>query len=258
MALINFTAYIFDWVRVYEPTEGLSYVRLRTGSNAAVLYRTATQKPPRDYVDGQVVTPAQHEVEVTVPSGEGLYARCMGVRSCQVWVERQAVPITDLTLASISGWASYVDTEFTEENPFELTKSMGQVPIPNNAGFVIDREKPDGLDTFYDGQRILGHSGDAVAVTIRFKVKPRQNPVTILETGTDIGGDFGVIFRESFQVPKKKNVIRDVNYNYTGYQLDTWEANGGLPVFSSDRRVEVFDISLLVHRIHKARNTNGA
>ena len=253
MALVRYTAFNFDWVRVFAPTQLDQIASMKLGSNATILATTNPDKPPRDYVDGRPLNQAEGASDFDVPAGHGLYVRCISHRSCDVWVEQAAVPVSNTDLAAMSGWASYVDTEYTEENPLELGSNRQWTELPNNAGFVIDSQLPSDIDSFYEDGKITGRSGDGVGIAIRFKMQASTNGLVAFNTGVDIGGDFGVIFETNHTPPKGRNTEQPITHSFQGYQLDTWEANGGVVKIAPRNAIRVYDIQFFIQRLHKAR-----
>jgi len=47
-----------------------------------------------------------------------------------------------------TGWASYVDTQYSSGSPFSVTSSTDTV-IPNNAATIVEPQKPSDIDEFY-------------------------------------------------------------------------------------------------------------
>ena len=54
-----------------------------------------------------------------------------------------------------TGWAEYVDTQYTSGSPFQITTD-NKVTLPNNAGTIRDSQKPRDVSSFYTGGVIGG------------------------------------------------------------------------------------------------------
>lgn len=158
------------------------------------------------------------------------------------------------TPATITGWGNYADTVYTSGSPFVLNQVDLQVNLPNNAGIVIDNQKPTDISEFYDGTKILGKNGDAYSITIEFKVKPTGNATNArISTAIDIGGAVGEIYLRDFSLSKGINVEHHYLSSFTYYTLDTFEANGGtIRVQAFNEDLEVYDIRYVFARLHKS------
>lgn len=151
----------------------------------------------------------------------------------------------------ISGWASYNDTQYTSGAPFSLTANTDTI-LPNNAGTVVDSQKPSDITSFYDGSVITGRNGDNLDVQIYFKAVPSAANQW-LEVWVDIGGSVGELYRETFAFPKGSGVERGIMYSLaSSYTLGTWEANGGTVYIRSDAQADIYDIVFNFDRSHKA------
>ena len=151
----------------------------------------------------------------------------------------------------ISGWASYNDTQYTSGAPFTISSNT-DTALPNNAGSVVDSQKPTDITTFYDGSVITGRNGDNLDVQIYFKALPSaQNQW--LEVWIDIGGSVGELYRETFSFPRGAGVERGIMYSLaSSYTLGTWEANGGTVYVRSNASLNIYDIVYNLDRSHKA------
>ncbi len=109
-----------------------------------------------------------------------------------------------------SGWGDYVDTQYTEVSPFTVLSGT-KVSLPNNAGSVVDFQKPTDIATFYDSatQTITGRNGDGLAVVIEFKVKPLSAAAnTRVRTSIDSGGAVGEIYKIEQTLTKGNGVAQ--------------------------------------------------
>lgn len=160
-----------------------------------------------------------------------------------------------------SGWASYVDTQYPDsDNAFTLAADTVTV-LPNNAGTIIDGQKPADIETFYtvpdnyDGTNavITGRNGDSLDFMLFFKSKP-VHANQWLDIWIDIGGGIGEIYRETFNFPKGNGIERGVLYAVpSAYTLGTWQANGGQVKLLSNYNLDIYRINFNLDRSHKAR-----
>lgn len=100
-----------------------------------------------------------------------------------------------------TGWGQYQDTQYTSVSPFALAADT-DTNLPNNAGSVIETQKPTDVTTFYDGTVITGRNGDGVTLTIEFQAEPTNVATTYLEVWVDIGGSVGELYRRIITFPK--------------------------------------------------------
>lgn len=161
---------------------------------------------------------------------------------------------TVATAPTSTGWASYVDTQYTAVAPFTLTANTDTV-LPNNAGNVIDFQKPVDVVTFYDSatQSITGRTGDNLDVMVYFRAIPSAANQW-LDVWIDIGGSIGELYRQTFSFPRGAGTERGVLYALpSAYTLGTWQANGGQIYIRSNAAVDIHDINANFDRSHKAR-----
>ena len=148
-----------------------------------------------------------------------------------------------------TGWAQYADTQYTDVSPFSIVSNTDTV-LPNNAGSVIDSQKPDDIATFYDGTVITGRNGDGLAITIDFNAVPTNVNTTYIEVWVDIGGAVGELYRRIISFPKGVGEIRPVNFTVVGYTLGTWETNGGTVYVRANGSADLYNIRYVLTRTH--------
>lgn len=151
-----------------------------------------------------------------------------------------------------TGWASYVDTQYTEASPLSVVGGA-TTPLPNNAGTVIDFQKPTDITSFYENGLITGRNGDNLDVMIYFKAVPSVINQSV-DIWVDIGGSIGELYRQTFAFPRGAGTPRGILYALpSAYTLGTWEANGGRIYIESTDNFTVYDINYNFDRSHKAR-----
>lgn len=149
-----------------------------------------------------------------------------------------------------TGWAQYQDTQYTSGSPLSISADTDTV-LPNNAGNVIETQKPRDVTSFYDGTYITGRAGDGLTITVDFLATPTSASTTYLEVWFDIGGAVGELYRRIISFPKGNGVLRPVNFTVSGYTLDTWEANGATTYIRANGPLEVYNIRYVVTRTHR-------
>jgi len=151
-----------------------------------------------------------------------------------------------------TGWASYNDTQYSEGSPFVLPANT-DTTLPNNAGTIVDHQKPVDVASFYSNGLITGRDGDALDVMVYFKAKPSAVEQS-MDVWIDIGGSVGELYRQTFSFPKGAGVELGILYALpSAYTLNTWETNGGSVKISSASTVQIYNIVFNFDRTHKAR-----
>ena len=150
-----------------------------------------------------------------------------------------------------TGWGAYQDTEYTDVAPFAVTANTDTI-LPNNAGSTIDSQKPTDVTTFYDGSVITGRNGDGISITLECTVEPASGTNTYFEIWVDIGGGIGKLYPKTNPFVKGVTAY-NINVSFTGYTLNTWEANGGTVYVRSNTACDVYNIRYVLTRTHKAR-----
>ena len=162
--------------------------------------------------------------------------------------------------SQFTGWSDYVDTVYTELNPYSLAANT-PTRIPNNKGTIREAQKPIDVRNFYilDSPlttpalgKIAGINGDSYLITIDFKAKPTAANTTLLETWLDIGGAIGELYRRSYSFPKGVGIERSIGSTTAVYTLDTWQSNGADILVEANGTCDIYDIRFVVFRVHKA------
>lgn len=152
-----------------------------------------------------------------------------------------------------TGWASYIDTQYPLIGSAFSISANTDTSLPNNAGAIIDTQKPSDIGSFYDGTVISGRNGDNLDFMLYFKAEPSAVNQWI-DIWIDIGGTVGELYRQSFSFPRGSGVERGILYALpSAYTLGTWQANGGTVRVRTDAQLSVYDISYNFDRSHKAR-----
>lgn len=161
-------------------------------------------------------------------------------------------------LSSSTGWAEYRDTTYVTGSPFSLLAST-ITNLPNNAGSIIQDQKPVDVTTFYNGSIITGRSGDGILITIDFIITPTQPATTYAEVWLDITGgtgtptNFANLYKHIITFPKGTGTERPISIVIGGYTKATWETNGAVVKVLANGTAEIKDIRYVITRTHKAR-----
>jgi len=150
---------------------------------------------------------------------------------------------------SSTGWASYVDTAYTSGSPFSVLAGV-TAALPNNAGNIIDSQKPLDVPTFYDGTSITGRNGDSLDLQIYFRCLP-ANINGELDIWIDIGGSVGVLYLQTFffRAASEKGIMYALPSAYT---LNTWQTNGGRVYVKPSVNMTFWGMNYNFDRTHKS------
>lgn len=146
-----------------------------------------------------------------------------------------------------SGWGAYYHTGSSQS-----LSAAAKATLTNNAGTIIESEKPSDISAFYSAGKITGREGDGIAVGIELTFTPDDATASNLYVAIDIGGAVGEIYPKDFPITGGASVAHKISYNITAFTLDTWEANGGTVKVEADGPGVVSTVRYVIHRIHKA------
>lgn len=152
-----------------------------------------------------------------------------------------------------TGWASYVDTQYTTSGAAFSVIANTDTSLPNNGGTIISSQIPSDVASFYSAGKIVGRNGDALSMQIFFYAIPSaidQN----MDIWIDIGAPIGVLYPQTFSFPKGTGIARGIIYTLpAAYQLNTWQANGGTVKIRSNAALSIYGVTYNFVRTHKAR-----
>ena len=152
-----------------------------------------------------------------------------------------------------TGWAFYIDDQYTEASPFVV--SQGQtVKLPNNAATIINTQLPLGYSDFYDGNKInTKNVFDSIAVSVRFKAKGSINQ-SGMAYYLDIGGTQGRIISDSRRFLRTAGVENPFNLESTPFCGSTFLANGcDVLVEAISGNLSIYDIQYKITLDHQGR-----
>lgn len=176
-------------------------------------------------------------IEVTVAAADG-----------QTEIDLSGLsPMPDAN-TTFTGWASYINT-----GAAQAIAADTDVRVLNNAGTVIDSQKPADVATLYDGTHVTGRSGDSIIVGTELTFTPDNGDASSLTLSIDIGGSIGKIYPRDFALVRGSGVPHKISYYPPAYTLDTWQANGGAVTVNVDGPGVITAVRFVIHRLHKAR-----
>jgi hypothetical protein len=156
---------------------------------------------------------------------------------------------------SFTGWGHYLDSTYTSGSPLSILSGV-RATLTNNAVSKLEAQLPIGVTTFFDEttQKITAiNDGDAYTMSIRFKAKMSVNS-GYFDIDLDIGGAQGIISQESIVFTRGAGTEQRFDIDLTVYSGATFVANGGtLSVTPKNGDMDIYDISFVIVRIHKAR-----
>lgn len=158
---------------------------------------------------------------------------------------------------SATGWAKYTYGQYTIGSPLVITAGDTATITINNAS-TITSQLPLGVDSLWDSANnkiIPENSGDAYLIRIDF-ITYTNNNNGLANYLLDIGGSQGVILKRLINFPRGTGSgnARDYSTTTMVYALNTFVANGGeIKITSITGTTTIYDINLVITRIHKAR-----
>lgn len=147
-----------------------------------------------------------------------------------------------------TGWVSYVHTGAAQT----LTAST-KVALVNNAGTIIDGQKPSDITALYNGTYITGRTGDSIGLGLELTFTPSDGTASNFYMAVDIGGAVGEIYPRDFPIFRGASVPHKISYNILAYTLDTWAANGGIVRVECDGPGSITAVRFVIHSLHRAR-----
>lgn len=160
---------------------------------------------------------------------------------------------------SFTGYASYVDDQYSSGSPFTVPANTDTV-IPNNSGIVYDDHKPSDIEKLYDSVTgtFPGIDGDAWAAMIYLKAVPSvaNQHVDIwidITGGSGTPASFADLYRDTKGFPRGSGVERGLLYTVPmGYNRSTWEANGGKIFIRSNAVLDIYGMTFNIAKFYRA------
>lgn len=163
-----------------------------------------------------------------------------------------------LNSQELTGWAQYRDTTYGELDPF-VVEAGDNLPLPNNAGLVLNDQIPVATDPLYDGvsgKITPDKEGDAYLLRIGFKRFTTSN-TGYGEITLDIGqSDPILIIPVNFPRGSGSNNTRSFVSTELIFSGNDFVNNGGQLFYESVRGdTSLYDIRYLISRVHKSRSS---
>lgn len=169
------------------------------------------------------------------------------VKQAFEWLDKRLSAAENLSSVQ-SGWASYIDGG----SPQALAANTDTI-LANDAGTVLDSQKPSDIAEFYDGTVIVGRNGDGLGVHVQLTFTPDDGTASMLWIWVDIGGAFPPLFTATFPVTLGASMDHSFSHSFFAYNAATWEANGGTVYVRADGPGVITGKIFDFHRLHKAR-----
>lgn len=149
-----------------------------------------------------------------------------------------------------TGFGAYADDQYTVSNPLILTNG-DEINLPNNKLLEAKEDQlPADVTTFLDNDAIISSLNDSLIITVTFNVIPDATSFTYMNLSLDVGGSVGKIFPTTFDFTKG-SATYGVTTTITGYVGEDWSLNGGFIKISANTDLQIFNISCVVHRLHR-------
>ncbi len=154
-----------------------------------------------------------------------------------------------------SGWAMYVDTQYNSSSPFQLLTDT-PAELPNNAGYVINDQLPQGDRFYHPTLPSMGDSaGDAFMATINFKAKPTNASTTLIEFWFQIEGDSTHRYKTPYTFPGGVNIERQVTPTALVTISAAWAGSRARFYVKANGPCNVYDVNYAFARVHRARKS---
>jgi hypothetical protein len=177
--------------------------------------------------------------------------RFLGIPS----IYSKPINVIENEITTLTGWARYLDSTYTESSPLSISNGVRST-LTNNALNKLETQLPSDATTFFNEttQKIIAtNDGDAYSLSIRFKAK--MNVLQgYFDIDLDIGGTQGIISQESILFTRGANTEQRFDIDLVVFSGSTFVTNGGtLSVTPQNGNIEIYDISFVIVRTHKAR-----
>lgn len=169
--------------------------------------------------------------------------------------------LRDFLLSSIgtTGWAEYVDTQYSEGSPLAVAGDATAI-VTNNKGTSREQEKPADITDWLTSTGAINAVvlGDGYVVTSECTIKQKTAQSTEVSFFYDIGEE-GVaeidLYNRVFTFNKGLNATRKITFTTAVFCLDTWQANTARLKATPSDDIEVYGIRTVLHRTHRGIGT---
>jgi hypothetical protein len=158
-------------------------------------------------------------------------------------------------LYNFTGWQQITDTTYTSGSPLSIASGVTGKLLTGTVT-KIDTQLPTGVTTFWNettDKLIAVNNGDAFTLSLRFKAK--MNVANgIADVGINIGGSLNVISQETLIFSKGSGTEQRFDIDLSYFTGTTFVSNGGdIEVTPINGDIEIYDIVLVIIRIHKGK-----
>lgn len=169
-----------------------------------------------------------------------------------------AVPLVylDVVLASITGWAIYNDSQYTQASPLVINEGV-TTKITINGATSIKNQLPNDVSDWWNSttNKITPSlAGDSYIVNLRFTATSSSN-TGLADVEVDIGGTLNVIDGSTVSLRKGTGNTQRVSLKFDLYAASTFISNGGeIKLRSIDGNTSIYNISVKITRVHKSKS----
>ena len=161
-------------------------------------------------------------------------------------------------LASVSGWAIYIDSTYTSGSPLVINKAEANFPV-NGLGSATNKEYlPTGVTDLWDAgstNKIIADGvGDSYLCRLDFKaISATANAYAVISF--DVGsGSPNIIASETVTFPKGDGEIHVFSTTISLFALDTFVDNGckiTISTVDGDHNISFYDFGIFIQRVSK-------
>jgi hypothetical protein len=190
---------------------------------------------------------------MAIPAGTKFHGVAPGVDtinkgSATANANRDAYTLEQIQEATSPGWARYIDTQYTEASPLNLTDQV-KVTLPNNAGTIT---KSRITSDFYDlaTQKIIGlQINEVQIISIEFKAQAPNANQTHLDLSIEDGGA-NIQNLEKAIGFIKGNATTEVFHNMFQYYIDQQFIDNGatIKIQAHGGTATIWDIEYFIQR----------
>jgi hypothetical protein len=156
---------------------------------------------------------------------------------------------------SFTGWEQITDSTYTSGSPLTIATGVTG-KIQTGTVTKIQTQLPTGVTTFWDTttDKLVGvNNGDAFTLSLRFKAKMDVNN-GYFDVALNIGGALGKISNETAVFTRISGTEQNFDIDFSYFTGTTFITNGGtIEIIPMNGNIEIYDIVLVIFRIHKGK-----
>jgi len=125
--------------------------------------------------------------------------------------------------------------------------------VANDAATTDETQKPADIETFYDGEFIVGRVGDGLGGEIRMTFTPSNDTATTASVWLQIGSGPNRAFETQIPINLGAGIAHKIRIPILAYNRTNWQTNGARVFIEADGPGVISGTQYLLHRLHKAR-----